>query len=92
MITTEEVERVAHLAKLRLNGDALERMSRDLSDILGYIDQLGEVDAGDASDVAERAMEPRSDTARSSGIGIAEIEANAPDFRNGFFVVPPVIG
>ncbi|MEE4242119.1 MAG: Asp-tRNA(Asn)/Glu-tRNA(Gln) amidotransferase subunit GatC [Desulfopila sp.] len=43
-ITTKEVEHVAHLARLNLNGEELEKMTAQLDTILSYVAQLEEVD------------------------------------------------
>jgi aspartyl-tRNA(Asn)/glutamyl-tRNA(Gln) amidotransferase subunit C len=44
MLTTEQVEKIAKLARIELNDDMRERMKKDLSSILGYVDQLAKVD------------------------------------------------
>ena len=43
-ISRAEVEKVSLLARLRLSDDELDRMTRQLGDILGYIDLLSELD------------------------------------------------
>jgi len=43
-ITGEDVQRVATLAHLDLTSEEQARMEKDLTDILGYIDQLSELD------------------------------------------------
>ena len=43
-ITKEEVERVAHLARLNLNRQELEKMTEQLDNILSYVAKLGELD------------------------------------------------
>lgn len=43
-LSREEVEKVALLARLLLTDDELDRMTRQLTDILGYMALLGEVD------------------------------------------------
>ena len=43
-ITQEEVAYVANLAHLDMTPDEVERMTRQLDEILGYIDKLGELD------------------------------------------------
>ena len=39
-ITKEEVEHVAHLARLELDEDAIERFAGQIGDILAYVDKL----------------------------------------------------
>jgi len=43
MISKEEVKKIANLARLELTEQEIEKMQRDLADILGYIDQLNQV-------------------------------------------------
>ena len=43
-ITNEEVQHIAHLARLELSGEQLEKAQHDFDKILGYVDQLNEVD------------------------------------------------
>ena len=47
MIDREQVLHVARLARLRLDDDEVERMSRELSSILGHIEKIGELDLDD---------------------------------------------
>ncbi|MDD5146444.1 MAG: Asp-tRNA(Asn)/Glu-tRNA(Gln) amidotransferase subunit GatC [Candidatus Pacebacteria bacterium] len=44
MISREQVEHIAGLARLELSEKEIEKMQKDLAEILGYIDMLGEVD------------------------------------------------
>jgi len=44
MITREQVDHIAVLARIELNDAMRERMQKDLSSILGYVDQLSRVD------------------------------------------------
>jgi len=52
-LTIEEVEHVAHLARLRLSAEELEKMRTDLSAILDHIDMLKEVDVSDVAPTAQ---------------------------------------
>lgn len=44
VLSTKEIEYIANLARLELTGEEIERYGRELSAILGYIDQLQKVD------------------------------------------------
>ncbi len=44
MISKEEVIKIANLARLDLSEIEIEKMQKDLAEILGYIDQLNKVD------------------------------------------------
>ena len=43
-ITDELVEHIAHLARLEFEGDKKDAIKSDLTKIIGFVDQLGEVD------------------------------------------------
>jgi aspartyl-tRNA(Asn)/glutamyl-tRNA(Gln) amidotransferase subunit C len=90
-IDREEAARIATLAHLKFDDAGLDRMSEEMTKILSYIDQLAAIDVsgfeeGDARATPLRADEPHASIDR-------ELAArNAPAWRDGFFVVPKVIG
>jgi aspartyl-tRNA(Asn)/glutamyl-tRNA(Gln) amidotransferase subunit C len=91
-LTIEEVEHVAHLARLRLSADELEQLRTDLSRILEYIDMLKEVDVADVAPTAQvtdlfNAM--REDETRPS-LSPEDVLANAPEQREGMFRVKAI--
>jgi aspartyl-tRNA(Asn)/glutamyl-tRNA(Gln) amidotransferase subunit C len=44
MLTKEEVEKIAQLARIEFDSEDIESMRKDLSSVLGYIEKLQEVD------------------------------------------------
>jgi aspartyl-tRNA(Asn)/glutamyl-tRNA(Gln) amidotransferase subunit C len=91
-LTIEEVEHVAHLARLRLSAEELEKMRTDLSNILGYIDMLKEVDVSDVAptaQVTELFNIMRDDEVRPS-LPREDVLANAPDQRDEMFRVKAI--
>ena len=91
-IDREEARRIADLAHLELDDAALVRMAAEMTKILTYIDQLREVDVEGFEEHAESAATPfREDVPRPS-IDRDLAARNAPEFVDGFFVVPKVIG
>ena len=91
-LTIAEVEHVAHLARLRLSAEELEKMRTDLSAILDHIDLLKEVDVSDVSPTAQvtdlfNVM--RDDVVRPS-LPREDVLANAPDQRDGMFRVKAI--
>ena len=86
-ITRDEARRIAGLAHLEFDDASLDRLAVEMTQILGYIDQLPEVDVSGqtVSDTPFREDFPELSLDRE---GIAR---NAPQFENGFFVVPKVI-
>ncbi len=90
MIDREQVLHVARLARLRLSDEEIERMSAELSGILGHIEKIGELDlegVPPTSHVVEvtnalRADEPRPSWPRD------EMLAAAPSVADDGFEVP----
>lgn len=92
-ITQAEVEHVARLARLGLAGEDREMFSRQLNEILLYMEKLGELDTDGVEPLAhvlplENVL--REDKARP-GIGQDKALANTPEKKDGLFKVPPVI-
>lgn len=91
MIDIDEVRRIAALAHIEFDQAGLDQMARELSKILGYIDQLKEVDSASVVPSEAAATPAREDLVRPS-LAVEDVSRNAPDFQDGFFVVPRVIG
>jgi aspartyl-tRNA(Asn)/glutamyl-tRNA(Gln) amidotransferase subunit C len=90
------VRRVAELASLALRDDEVERMAKDLDNILSHIDKLNELDTTGVEPMAqvlfdsEETATLREDRERPS-LTNAEALANAPVSGSGYFKVPRVI-
>jgi len=91
-IDRDEARRIAALAHLEFDDAGLDRMAEEMTTILGYVDQLDT-----CSDALERvggmnaaATPLREDVVRAS-VDRDAVARNAPEWENGFFVVPPVI-
>ncbi|MCK5085767.1 Asp-tRNA(Asn)/Glu-tRNA(Gln) amidotransferase subunit GatC [Candidatus Parcubacteria bacterium] len=52
-ISTKEVEHIADLARVELTLEETEKYANELSDVLGYIDQLGKVDTSKIEPVSQ---------------------------------------
>ena len=91
-IDREEARRIAGLARLELDDAALGRMAEEMTKILTYIDQLREVDVEGFEEHAEDAATPFREDAPRPSLDRALAERNAPQWSEGFFVVPKVIG
>jgi aspartyl-tRNA(Asn)/glutamyl-tRNA(Gln) amidotransferase subunit C len=92
-IDAATVRKVAKLARIRESEDRLEGLAKELSDILEWIEQLGEVDTDGVEPMASAvalALPMREDVV-SEGGNPDEILANAPAARGNFFVVPKVV-
>lgn len=87
------VARIASLARIRVPDGELEALSGELTKILGWIEQLSEVDTGAVAPMSQAAdlkLRWREDAVTDGGIR-DKVLANAPDARDGFFVVPKVV-
>jgi aspartyl-tRNA(Asn)/glutamyl-tRNA(Gln) amidotransferase subunit C len=91
-IDRDEARRIADLAHLEFDDAALDRMAGEMTKILGYIDQLREVDtAGFEEGEGNESTPMRADEPRPS-LDRDPVAKNAPAWRDGFFVVPAIIG
>lgn len=93
-ITIEEVKHVATLAKLSFNDEELARIARELDEIVGYVEQLKELNVDDVpptSHVLDLHNVFRDDKVEP-WLTNAEALQNAPAQKKGYFSVPKVIG
>ena len=92
-IDAATVRRVAKLARIREPEERLEPLARELSSILGWIEQLGEVDTDGVEPMASAvaAKLPMREDVVTDGGDPGAILANAPSKVDGFFVVPKVV-
>jgi aspartyl-tRNA(Asn)/glutamyl-tRNA(Gln) amidotransferase subunit C len=92
-LTAQEVQWVAHLARLQLTEAELETMTRQLSAIVDYVDQLKQVNTDGIEPMAHalainnvfREDEP------APSLPVADALANAPGRRGDFYSVPAVL-
>ncbi|MCM2473787.1 Asp-tRNA(Asn)/Glu-tRNA(Gln) amidotransferase subunit GatC [Agrobacterium sp. a22-2] len=87
------VKRVAHLARIALNDEDAERMMGELNGILGFVEQLSEVDVSGVepmTSVTPMVMRKRQDVV-TDGNKADDIVANAPETDRNFFLVPKVV-
>ena len=92
-IDTETAARVAKLARIKVEDEALEGLAQDFNTILGFIEQLQEVDVEGVEPMTS--VEPMRLKRRQDGVtdgGMQDkVLSNAPDAREGFFAVPKVV-
>jgi aspartyl-tRNA(Asn)/glutamyl-tRNA(Gln) amidotransferase subunit C len=87
------VRRIAKLARLRVEEQDVSRLQGELNGILGWIEQLSEVDVEGVTPLSGGAQIPlrsRPDAITDGGYP-ARILANAPDRSGEFFTVPKVV-
>jgi len=92
-IDAATVRKVAKLAHIRESEDRLESLAAELSGIMGWIEQLNEVDTDGVEPMASAVAVslPMRDDVVTEGGDPAAVLANAPNARGGFFVVPKVV-
>jgi len=92
-VDTATVKKVASLARIAISDAEVERLAPELSNILGWIEQLGEVDTSTVQPmtaVIPNHLRLRDDVVTDGNIRDAVL-ANAPQAEHGFFTVPKVI-
>ena len=92
-VDLDTVKRVARLARIALPDDDAPRMQNELNTILGFVEQLNEVDVEGVeplTSVVETTMKKRADVG-TDGQRADDIVANAPAHEDHFFMVPKVI-
>ncbi|HWK42741.1 MAG TPA: Asp-tRNA(Asn)/Glu-tRNA(Gln) amidotransferase subunit GatC [Croceibacterium sp.] len=97
-VTRETVAKIASLARISMDEQALDRMVPEFNSILAWVEQLGEVDCAGIEPmtaVIPQKLRLRDDVVDAdplTGGGVRdEVLANAPAPEHGFFGVPKVI-
>ena len=92
-VSADEVRKVAHLARIAVEDRELPDLARELSDILGWVEQLLEVDVTGVEPMASVTGITLPTREDDSGRPTSrdEVLGNAPDTRDGFYAVPRVV-
>ncbi len=92
-IDTATAARVAKLARIKVEEDELPALAEEFNAILGFIEQLGELDVDDVEPMTSVTPMrlPRRVDEITDGNQQDKVLANAPDAREGFFAVPKVV-
>ena len=89
-VSKDDVRKVARLSRIAVPEERLDELAGELNGILGWIDQLNEVDVSDVeplTSVVETTLPMRDDVVTDGNIA-DQVLANAPRTEDGFFVVP----
>ena len=92
-VTPDQVRHIAKLARIAMSDAEIAAMAPELNNILGWIEQLGEVDTDGVEPltaVIANTLRLREDAVTDGGKR-DDVLANAPDAQHGFFAVPKVI-
>jgi len=92
-LDNNKVKEIAYLARLSIENSELEQSTKELNNILSLMDQLGEIDTGDAEPMAhplEMSQRLRDDQVTEDDLS-EEFQEIAPKTGNNHFLVPNVI-
>ena len=92
-IDRDTAARVAKLARIKVEEDALPALAEEFNNILGFIEQLNEVDVEGVepmTSVTPQRLKRRVDEVTQGDMPEAVLK-NAPDSREGFFAVSKVV-
>lgn len=92
-VDTKTVKKVASLARIAISDAEAERLAPELNNILGWVEQLAEVDTSaiePMTAVIANQLRLRDDIVTDGNVRDAVL-ANAPQAEHGFFAVPKVI-
>ena len=92
-VDIKTVKRVARLSRIAVKDDEAERMANELNAILGFVEQLDEVNVDNVeplTSVIPMTLRTREDVV-TDGNKAYDIVANAPLSEDNFFLVPKVI-
>jgi len=93
ILSREEVDHIALLARLDLSAEEKQRYQQQLSDILDFVAQLQKLDTDNIT-LASSVLPPRTilrEDVPVDGLTPKQALANAPDKDNSQFKVPPVL-
>jgi len=92
-IDKDTAARVANLARISIPDEELENVAKELSNIIGFMEQLNEVNVDNVepmTSVTPTMLKKRTDVV-NDGNQQSKVLSNAPDTREGFFAVPKVV-
>ena len=92
-IDKDTAARVANLARISIPDEELENVAKELSNIIGFMEQLNEVNVNNVepmTSVTPTVLKKRTDVV-NDGNQQSKVLSNAPDTREGFFAVPKVV-
>ena len=95
-ITDKDVAYVADLAHLDLTPEERARFGAQLDSILGYVEQLNELDTSDVAPMAQVLVAQQENETLRGDVGRPSLPvdvalSNAPERGAGYFKVPKVI-
>lgn len=93
-IKIEDVENVATLAKLEFPSEEKQKLAKELDQIVAYVERLNELDTKEVEltlHIIDLKNTLREDAVQN-WLDQEQTLANAPQKKQGYFIVPKVIG
>ena len=87
------VRRIARLARIKITDGEARSLEKELSEMLNWVEQLGEIDTGSVEPmtrVVAQELKKRRDVVDDGGIA-DDVVRNAPMVEDHFYVVPKVV-
>lgn len=93
MIDLKDIDTLAELSRLELSAEEKAGYAKDLSNILGYIDEIKKVDAGDANLIDEKTVNTMRDdvVTNETGSNTALLVKAAPENDGSYIKVKKVL-
>ena len=92
-VTTEELDKIAHLARIELNGEEKESMLKDFNKILAFVEKVSELDLEGVDPMVY--VSDRKNPLREDVLGKESSQQdalkNAPDHDTDYIKVPRVV-
>ncbi|MGJ3261224.1 MAG: Asp-tRNA(Asn)/Glu-tRNA(Gln) amidotransferase subunit GatC [Rhodospirillales bacterium] len=92
-LSRDDVRKIAFLVRIRVPDDRLEPLAGELNNIVGWVEQLGEVNTDGVepmTSVVDMETPMRKDEVTDGGI-TDKVLSNAPDGEGAFYGVPKVV-
>jgi len=91
-VDREQARKIAALARLHFEEAELTRITGELNHILDHVETLRALEQRGASPLPDPRASTRGPEADRPDALVGGIHGIAPDYREGFFVVPPLPG
>ncbi|MHB1463272.1 MAG: Asp-tRNA(Asn)/Glu-tRNA(Gln) amidotransferase subunit GatC [Armatimonadota bacterium] len=92
-LTQKEIAHVARLARLQLDPDEMQSMEKHLNGLMGQFEKLQELDTSNVEPTAHSfpVYNVLRDDKAEQGLTPEQVVANAPEKRDGMFIVPLIV-
>ena len=87
------IETISYLARLKLGDDKKEKISKDLENIINFVDELQDINTDDIAPLANplEKIAPKREDSVTSKSRKEEFLLNSPESDQNYFIVPKVV-